>query len=52
MGAERLGPKAGAAPVEAGGKDARIVEDKEIAGVQEVGKFPELAVNEVAGRGG
>ena len=52
MGTERLGSKTGAAPVKAGGKDARIVEDKEIAGAQEVGKFPELAVNEVAGCGG
>lgn len=48
MGAERLGSKAGAAPVEAGGKYARVIENDEIAGPEEVGKIPELAVDEAA----
>lgn len=50
--AERLGLESGAAPIEARGEDARIVEDKEIGGAEEVGEIAELAVFEVAGRRG
>ena len=48
MGAERLGSKACAAAVKAGGKHTRVIKDDEIAGAEEVGKISKLAVNEAA----
>src|SRR5581483_3048428 len=44
-----LGVQAGACGVEACGKDARVVEDEEIAGGKELRKFGEVMVSEVAG---
>ena len=52
MRAERLGVEAGAASKKAGGKHTRVIEDEQIAGVEEVGKISKLAVNEAAGCGG
>jgi len=50
--AERLGLKAGAASKKAGGKYAGVIEYQQVAGMEEVGKIPELAVSEAAGCGG
>lgn len=47
--AERLRLQTCAPAVKAGGKDASIVEDDEVAGPEEIGEFAELAVLESAG---
>jgi len=46
---DRLSANALAAAVEPGGEDAGVVKDYEIAGLQQVRKVAELAVNPVAG---
>lgn len=48
MGAERLGPKTCAAAVKAGGKYARVIENDQIVGAEDVGKFSKLTVNQAA----
>ena len=48
-GAERLGPKPAAVSEEAGGYDACVVQDEQIARLQMLGKFPEPAILKVPG---
>jgi hypothetical protein len=50
--AERLGPEACTASVKTSGKYARVIEDKEIAGTEEIRKVAELAIGQRAGCGG
>jgi hypothetical protein len=50
--AERLGPKACAASVKTSGKYACVIEDKEIAGTEEIRKVAELDIGQGAGCGG
>jgi hypothetical protein len=50
--AEGLGPKACAASVKTSGKYARVIEDKEIVGTEEIRKVAELAIGQGAGCSG
>jgi hypothetical protein len=52
MRTQRLGLKATTSSVEAGGKYARVIEDEEVAGSEEIGEIAKLAVGEGAGGGG
>jgi hypothetical protein len=46
LGAEGLRLNTPAPPIEAGGKDSRVVEDNEISRAEHLGEFPEGAVFE------